>query len=250
MTMRRIVPILVLFCSISLLATQVLSRTLILNRSERVSNLVRRPRMTEAERKKKAAENRRQRELELAQRYKELAKEGRGPLISRKQRHESLLKKEDERSREFLYEKAALRATEDQWKLIKSKLEKVRRLRMQATSTVGMGITSSSSSSSDNETNLRARARPKVPTWQWHRPWKGKAPDELTEAQKLTKHLIALVENKNTTPEQFRRTMVALRKARREEAELERQLSEAREELREGLTPRQEAALVLMIKWL
>jgi len=246
MTKRSVVLILVLCSLTALLAGQALSQTRNSNRSARTSAAARSRVKTGAERRKEAAERRRQQELK----EKELAKEGRGPLISRKQRHENLLKKEDERSREFLYEKAALRATEDQWKLIKSKLEKVRRLRMQATSTVGMGITSSSSSSSDNETNLRARARPKVPTWQWHRPWKGKAPDELTEAQKLTKHLIALVENKNTTPEQFRRTMVALRKARREEAELERQLSEAREELREGLTPRQEAALVLMIKWL
>jgi len=238
MTMRRIVPILVLFCSISLLATQVLSRTLILNRSERVSNLVRRPRMTEAERKKKAAENRRQRELELAQRYKELAKEGRGPLISRKQRHENLLKKEDERSKEFFWQKAALVATEEQWKLIKPKLEKVRQLRGQARSTVGLGLTNSSSSDRRN-----------LPTWQWHQPWKGMASSELTDAQKIAKRLIALVENNNTKPEQFRRTMDALRKARKEEDQIKKQLDEARKDLREGLTPRQEAALVL-IRWL
>ena len=243
MTKRSVVLILVLCSLTALLAGQALSQTRSSNRSTRASDTERRRKMTDAERKKEAAENRRQWELK----EKELAKEGRGPLISRKQRHENLLKKEDERSKEFFWQKAALVATEEQWKLIKPKLEKVRQLRDQATSAVGLSM---SSGSSDNETNLRAQAKPKVPTWQWHRPWKDKAPDELTEAQKLTKHLIALVENKNTTPEQFRRTMVALRKARREEAELERQLSEAREELREGLTPRQEAALVLMQKWL
>jgi hypothetical protein len=63
MTKRRIVPILVLFCSISLLATQVLSRTLILNRSERVSNLVRHRRINDGERRKETAERRRQQEL-------------------------------------------------------------------------------------------------------------------------------------------------------------------------------------------
>jgi len=40
--------------------------------------------------------------------------------------------------------------------------------------------------------------------------------------------------------------MDALRKSRTKEAELERQLSEAYRELREILTTRQEAALVLM----
>jgi len=37
-----------------------------------------------------------------------------------------------------------------------------------------------------------------------------------------------------------------LRRARREEAEIERRLDEARDELREILTTRQEATLVLM----
>jgi hypothetical protein len=40
--------------------------------------------------------------------------------------------------------------------------------------------------------------------------------------------------------------MDSLRKTRFEEAKLERQLAEAREELRKGLTIRQETALVLM----
>jgi len=238
MTKRSVVLILVLCSLTALLAGQALSQTRSSNRSTRASDTERRRKMTDAERKKEAAENRRQRELK----EKELAKEGRGPLISLEQRRE----KAAERSKEFFWQKAALVATEEQWKLIKPKLEKVRQLRDQATSAVGLSM---SSGSSDNETNLRAQAKPKVPTWQWHRPWKDKAPDELTEAQKLTKHLIALVENKNTMPEQFSRTMDALRKSRREEAELERQLDEVRKELREMLTTRQEAALVLM-KWL
>jgi len=197
-------------------------------------------------RERERAEIRRRRELELEQMYEELAKEGRGPLISRKQRYENRQKKASKWSKELLKEKAALEVNDQQWKLIKPKLEKIRRLRQQSTSVVGLSL---SGGSSHNETNFRSRARLKPPTWQWNRLWKRTASAELTDAQKLAKQLIALVERKNTAPEQFRRTMVALRKARREEAELKRQLSEAQQELRELLTTRQEAALVLM-RWL
>ncbi|HCO95189.1 MAG TPA: hypothetical protein DIU00_14765 [Phycisphaerales bacterium] len=154
-------------------------------------------------------------------------------------------KRADEMKKEFLREKYAVRATEEQWILIKAKLEKVRYLRGQAHSTVGMGLTSSSSSS----TNSRGRAGRNLPTWQWDEPWKDKAPSEWTVAQKLAMELIKLVESENTTPEQSRRTMDALRMARRKEAEIIRQLSDTQKELRELLITRQEAALVLM-NWL
>jgi hypothetical protein len=159
------------------------------------------------------------------------------------------LKKSHERvakiRKEFLYEKDALGVTEEQWKLIKAKLEKIRHLREHACSTVGMGLTSSSSSvaSSKDRTNNNE------PTWQWDEPWKDKDPGELTDAQKLAQQLITLVENNNTTPEQFRKKMDVLRKARKEEVEIKKQLADAQKELRDLLTTRQEAALVLM-KWL
>ena len=193
------------------------------------------------EKERERAEIRRQREL----REKELAKEERKPRIDRAQQNKEFQERVAKTRKEFLYEKSALGATDEQWKVIKAKLEKVRYLRDHARSTAGLGLTSSSGSG----TSLRTRARPKAPTWQWKRPWKNKTSGELTDAQKLAKQLIALVERKDTTPEQFRRTMDALRKARRRETEIEKQLSEAREKLREGLTPRQEAALVLM-RWL
>ena len=197
--------------------------------------------MTAEERKRELAKMRRQRKLEFAQKKKELAKVGRGPLIDREQKRKETQERVAKIKKEFLFEKSALRATEEQWKLIKAKLEKVRQLREQANSMVGVRLTSSSSGG--------AGARPNVPAFQWKRPWKDKAPAELTEAQKLTKELIALVKKKNTTPQAFRCKMDALRKSRTKEAELKRQLSEARQELREVLTTRQEAALVLM-HWL
>jgi chromosome segregation ATPase len=196
-------------------------------------------------REKERAETRKQLELDLEQMYAEAAKQGFGPLIDRKQGQERLQSKLNQWSKDLVREKEALKVNEKQWKLIKPKLEQIRNLRDEARSTVGMGLTSSSSS----RTNSRDRTRRTIPTWQWHQPWKGMPSSELTDAQKLTKRLIALVENSNTKPEQFRRTMDALRKARKEEEQIKRQLDEARKELREGLTPRQEAALVLM-RWL
>jgi len=199
--------------------------------------------MTEAERKKEAAKKAKQLELELTQKMRELAKEGRGPLIDRKQKQKEYEEKAAEIRKNFLREKAALGVTEEQWKLIKLKLEKVRLLRGQANSAVGLFL---AGGSSDNETNLKTRARTKASTWQWKQPWKDKDPSELTNAQKIAVELIKIVEKKNTTPEQFRRKMDALQMARREEDQIKRQLSEPQKELRELLTTRQEAALVLM----
>ncbi len=258
MTKRRIILVSVVFFSIAVFTVQTLPQARSSNRTakppdaERLRNMTAEERgkelekrreqrklylerlqnMTEEERKRELAKRRRQRKLEFAQKKKERAKVDRSPLIDFEQRQ----KEAAERRKEFLMEKSLLGATEEQWKLIKAKLEKVekvRQLHKQARSTVIMSLTSSS--------GIRS-----VPTWQWQRPWKDKALSELTEAQRLTKQLIALVERKNTTPQAFRRKMDALRKARSEESELKRQLSEARRELCDILTTRQEAALVLM----
>ncbi len=208
--------------------------------------------MTAEERKRELAKRRRQWKLESEQKRKELERKneeerrrwelGREQRrLEREQKYKEFQKRVAKIKKEFLREKYALGATEEQWKVIKSKLEKVRHLREQANSMVGASLTSSSSSGTSSR-DSRSRS---VPTWKWKIRWKDKAPDELTEAQKIAKELIALVERKNTTPQAFRRKMDALRKARSKEAELERQLSEARRELREILTTRQEAALVL-----
>jgi len=241
MPKRILILLLVLYFSIALLTAHALPQTRSSNRSARTYTAALRRRMTDAQRRKEAAERRRQLELK----EKELAKEKRKPRIDRTQQIKEFQDRVAKIKKEFLYEKYALRTTEEQWNIIKAKLEEVRYFRDQARSTVGMGLTSSSSSGtkSDNSTSRN------VPTWQWKQPWKDKSPDEMTEAQKLAKQLITLVENNNTTPEQFRSKMDALRKARKEEDQIKKQLAEAQKELRELLTTRQEAALVLM-KWL
>ena len=89
------------------------------------------------------------------------------------------------------------------------------------------------------------RTEASLPKLQWERPWKYKPLFELTEAQRLARQLRTLLEKKGTTPQVFRRKIAALRKARSKEAEIQKQLAEARRELSEGLTTRQEAVLVL-----
>ena len=174
MTRRRVVLIL-FFCSLTvLLKAQALSQTRSSNRNARASAAARRGSMTDAERRKKAAEKRRQRELK----EKELEKEGRNPQIDRAQRIKEFNEGVAKARKEFLGEKYALGATEEQWKLIKAKLKKVRHLRGQARSTVRMGLTSSTGSG----TNSGGRTSRNIPTWQWKQPWKDMAPGEITEA--------------------------------------------------------------------
>jgi hypothetical protein len=164
--------------------------------------------------------------------------------IEREQWGKEIQKRRAEWRKTFFQQKCALRPTEEQWKLIKPKLEKVQQLRLQARTTVGLMLTSSSSSGAKSR-DSRSRS---VPTWQWKISWKDKAPAELTEVQKIANELMDLVDSKSTKAEEFKKKMDALRKSRIKQRELKRQLSKARQELLEVLTPRQEAALELM-RW-
>ena len=72
----------------------------------------------------------------------------------------------------------------------------------------------------------------------------------LTKSKKISGELMDLLEREDTTAEEFEQKMDALRRSRLkdiEEQELERQLSEVRQELRELLTPRQKAAELLFV---
>ena len=165
---------------------------------------------------------------------------GAGAKIDREQKRDELQKSIAKRRKEFLWEKYALKAPEEQWKVIKPKLEKVQQLRLQACSTAGLLLTSSSGSGAS------AGARPIEPRFQWRIDWKDQAPAELTEAQRNANVLMELVDNQGTTEEQFKRAVDALRVSRSRQAQLNKELSKAREDLRKVLTTRQEGALVLM----
>ena len=256
MAKRKLIHVLAICSLLVVFAVETLSQTDGSNQTAKPSDAERWRTMSEQEKKRQVEERRRQQRLEREQKLTESKKRAveqkRQWDAGAKQRQEERERQREEWDKEkqeaggFIYEKrvlAGLGVTEEQWELIKPKLEKVRLLRGRANSGVGLFLTSSSGGGSGSGKNAT------LPTWQWKNPWKNKGPDEMTEAQKLAKQLIALVERKEVAPGTLRRTMDALRKARQQEPEIEKQLVEARRELREGLTPRQEAALVLM-RWL
>jgi hypothetical protein len=179
---------------------------------------------------KKEEERRRKNQVfrrKIAKLYPEMARK-REPLWLQSDQRRQEFENEEEKAGgiRLLDSKYALRVTEDQWNLIRPKLEKVIKLWDQANSTIGSSVSSNSQTAS-------------VPKIQWDRPWKYTPLFEMTEAQRL-------LEKKGTPMEVFGRKVAALRKARSKEAEIQKQLAEARRELREGLTTRQEAVLVLL----
>jgi len=191
------------------------------------------------------------RRQEKSEYFEELAEEGRGPLASSAQREKRRADRRESNAEfiaELLMQKNALGVTEERWKLIKPKLERIRRLHELTESTVRISPTGGPS---DKMTGGRARAGVRTEAFEWWLPWKNKSGAERTEVRRLAEQLVALLERKNTSPQAFRVKMDALRKAKAEEAELKAlELSEVRKELRELLTIRQQAALALMWGWL
>jgi hypothetical protein len=187
----------------------------------------------EDERRRKDREFRRK----IAKLHPEKA-EKREPLWLQSDQERQEFEKEEEKAGgiRFLDAKYALRVSEEQWNIIRPKLEKVINLWDQANSTIGASVSGSSTDS---------RTEPSGPKLQWDRPWKYQPLYELTEAQRLAEELRILLEKKDTPQQVFRRKVDTLRKARSKEAEIGKQFAEARRELREGLTTRQEAVLVL-----
>ena len=174
--------------------------------------------------------------------------------------------------------KQVLRATEKQWKAIKPKLDKVRELRNRAnvsirlmcvgvgvgvsgmggSSVVDKGFGRGSMSGSGFGSNVvfgggqivqkRGGAGGSSPTridygWRWFRPSQHKGFENLNEGEKICEELFRLLEGKNSELEQIRQKMEALRKFRQE---AKKELAIAQQELRELVTPHQEAALVMM----
>jgi hypothetical protein len=79
--------------------------------------------------------------------------------------------------------------------------------------------------------------------WQWSRPSLNKSPNQLSENEKTCEQLLDVLEKDKPNPEQVRQRLEALRRIR-EQIQAERR--EARRQLREVVTPEQEAKLILM----
>jgi len=137
--------------------------------------------------------------------------------------------------------KQALQATERQWKVIKPRLDKVEYLSKQArvSMTPGYYRRSRGSSGPNNQQSV-----PKVEEgWKWSKSWEEKAPDELSEGERICEELLKLLEDKSSKQEEIEQKVEALREVRKETG---KQLARAQQELREVLTFRHEATLVLM----
>jgi hypothetical protein len=116
--------------------------------------------------------------------------------------------------------KEALQATETEWKVLEPKVTKVLTLSRQTGGIGGMGMP-------------------------FRRPgWQGpEMPRDQTPVGNSLEELQKVLENKDAKPEEIKAKLTALRDAR-EKAQQE--LAKAQKELSKGLTPRQEAQLVLM----
>jgi len=150
------------------------------------------------------------------------------------QRRQQRLKRDEEYMKLLAREawKRLLRINERQWKLIEPKYEKVAALGRET------WVLATGSSGWNKQ------------IFHWTRRSEGtgftraKAPDEMTEGEKIVEELIDLLEDENSKKEEIRRKIDALQQARDRAREA---LPKARRELAAVLTsPRQEAIFLLM----
>ncbi len=130
--------------------------------------------------------------------------------------------------------KRLLRISERQWKIIKTKVDKVAILVWRKSMRASV------------ETDRIGSSRWRRPSRRMDRwpPAPDKTLDELTEGEKIVEELIDLLEDENSKDEEIRKKMDALQQFREN---ARRELAKARRELAAALTsPRQEAVLLLM----
>ena len=173
----------------------------------------------------------------------EMQKRSKRLQMQNKKRIEQLEKQSriesEQRSSESM--RQVLRATKQQWKVIKPRLDKVEYLSKQAR----VSITPASfrrSRGSGGPNNQQSV--PKVEEgWKWTKSWEKKAPSELTKGERTCEELLLLLEDKNSNQEEIEQKVEALRKVREEAG---KQLAMAQQELRGVLTFRQEVTFELM----
>jgi len=212
--------------------------------------------MTPAQRQREFERRRRQFQIETQQRYEQRMKEREQ---TRGQRQRESKKRQEEAIRQ------ALGATPEQWKIIKPRLEKVKNLTDYSISIITFG---GSSGSGEQRTSIQRGTgeyagrgiggtnTSRVPPgpnnkeefssnygWKLLKPSDRKAAGRLTKGERLSEEILKLIEDKNSSNEEIERKMETLREIRQEN---KKQLSKAQQELREVLTYRQEATLIMM----
>lgn len=159
--------------------------------------------------------------------------------------------------------KEVLGANEEQWKIIWPKLKKVRALGGSYKPSLMIGSSGSGGSSGpggggasgsfglgtsggkehrkeiiDNQTGSRTQVG-----WRWARPSDTKKPSEITVGDRIDEELLDLLENKEADEKEIRQKVEALREYREK---ANKEWAKAMQELREALTFRQEAMLIMM----
>lgn len=136
-----------------------------------------------------------------------------------------------------------LGATEEEWKVLQPRIEKVQTLQRQASGGMrgmmgfgGFGGRTRGTRGSDAAATPAATT-PRAPTN------RDGTPREQTDIEKKTAALSEVLRKEAPTPAEITTALTALRAAR---AKVQQGLAQARKELQEVVTPRQEAMLVLM----
>lgn len=141
--------------------------------------------------------------------------------------------------RGYLNVKYACKASDEQWKVLKAKLHRIGVLRRQAYAGVQLTLNRAGSS----EARQSAGRRRIAPNWRWVKRWEDKSPSELIEAEKIVDKIIRRLEASSANEKELTELMAALRETKQA---AQKQLLRAKEELRDGLSVRQEGALVLL----
>lgn len=123
--------------------------------------------------------------------------------------------------------KAALEATDEQWVVLEPRIEAVRTAQAECMGPRGGFVAFFGPRPPGSEAKKGPR----------------EDPPPQSEVEKRMRALRELLHEKDTTPAQVTESLTALREVRKE---AERKLAEARNTMREGLKPRQEAMLVMM----
>ena len=153
--------------------------------------------------------------------------------------------------------KQALGVNDQQWKVIKPKIEKVKTCRDRATVNIGLPFSSNFVSTSSQQgggfaggfqfggSGSGGGSNMMTPdsAFQGQSNFQNQPGRGETQGERICRQLDALLNDMNSSPEAIRLKTLELQQAR---ANARKQLAQAQKELREALTLRQQARLVLM----